>query len=144
MQNNKKDRRISVSKGAGGTLIVLYSIPGRYSFILYELVRAIFFLLFVRKWRQSFSVKLKRQYLSAHCLCYEFIDVWQYVIVLLMPSILLGWLPLFYGLFFRKVLFLLFGLCFLFMGWNDYKSVYLLRYFSMTAKVIEQLPENKV
>ena len=45
---NKKPL-LAISCGAGGTQIILRTVPCAYSFIAYELIRAFFFLLFVKR-----------------------------------------------------------------------------------------------
>ena len=46
-----------------------------------------------------------------------------------MPAVLLGVIPLFYALLSGKYLLLPVAVLFLLMGANDYKTVWLLRYF---------------
>ena len=91
---------VTVSRGMSGTQITLCMVSCAYSFILYEWVRALFFLLFSKKGRRSVSFRMRGRCLSARCLLLS-------GMYLLLPV---------------AVLFLL-------MGANDYKTVWLLRYF---------------
>ncbi len=125
----KTDSLITITRSVKGTQITLNMAPCTCSFVVYELIRALFFMFFVKKGFRSVSLKMKGPLLSTHCSCSEFLYVWQYVIVSLMPAALLGLLPLFYALLSGRYLFLLIGILFLLMGINDYKTVYLLRYF---------------
>ena len=95
---NKKPL-LAISCGAGGTQIILRTVPCAYSFIAYELIRAFFFLLFVKRGFRSVSLTMKGRLLFANCACSEPLYVWQFVIVSLMPALLLGVLqtPLFYS-----------------------------------------------
>ena len=106
---------VTVSRGMSGTQITLCMVSCAYSFIMYEWVRALFFLLFSKKGKRSVSFRMRGH--------------WQYVVVSLMPAVLLGVIPLFYALLSGRYLLLPVAVLFLLMGANDYKTVWLLRYF---------------
>lgn len=131
MKDHTENERspITVSRSMSGTRITLSMVSCSYSFVIYELIRAFFFLLFSKKGRRSVSFRIKGGCLSAQCLCNEYLPVWQYVVVSLMPAVLLGGIPLFYALFSGRYLLLPIAVLFLLMGVNDYKIVWLLRYF---------------
>ena len=120
---------VTVSRGMSGTQITLCMVSCAYSFIMYEWVRALFFLLFSKKGKRSVSFRMRGRCLSARCLCCEYLRVWQYVVVSLMPAVLLGVIPLFYALLSGRYLLLPVAVLFLLMGANYYKTVWLLRYF---------------
>ena len=139
---NKKPL-LAISCGAGGTQIILRTVPYAYSFIAYELIRAFFFLLFVKRGFRSVSLTMKGRLLFANCACSEPLYVWQFVIVSLMPALLLGVLPLCYTLFSGRFIFLLISIPFLLMGINDYKTIWLLRYFEENNLVINYLERKE-
>lgn len=139
---NKKPL-LAISCGAGGTQITLRTVPCAYSFIAYELIRALFFLLFVKRGFRSVSLTMKGRLLFANCTCNEPLYVWQFVIVSLMPALLLGVLPLCYTLFSGRFIFLLISIPFLLMGINDYKTIWLLRYFEENNLVINYLERKE-
>lgn len=135
-ETEKKMPPVTIIRAIDGTRIILRRLPCAYSFIAYELIRAFFFLLFAKKAFRSVSLKMKGPWFSAHCLCSEYLYVWQYVIVSLMPVIVLGLLPLCYSLFSGRFIFLLVSIPFFLMGINDYKTIYLLRYFEADHFVV--------
>ena len=138
---NKKPL-LAISCGAGGTQIILRTVPCA-SFIAYELIRAFFFLFFVKRGFRSVSLTMKGRLLFANCSCSEPLYVWQFVIVSLMPTLLLGVLPLCYTLFSGRFVFLLISIPFLLMGINDYKTIWLLRYFEENNLVINYLERKE-
>ena len=130
---------VAVSKGEDGIRIMLKTSEDAYSFLLYELIRALFFLFFAGRKFRSVSLIMNGKYLSAHCKYSEYLYLWQYVVVSVMPVVLLGLFPTCYGLMFEKYLLLPVGIVFLLMGIPDYKVLSLLRYFSAGDKVINCL-----
>lgn len=135
-ETENKTSPVTIIRDVNGTRIILRKPLYAYSFIAYELIRAFFFLLFAKKGFRSVSLKVKGRWLSAHCSCSEYLYVWQYVIVSLMPVIVLGLLPLCYSLFSGRFLFFLISIPFFLMGINDCKTIYILRYFEADHFVV--------
>lgn len=132
---NKKPL-LAISCGVDGIQIILRTVPCAHSFIVYELIRAFFFLLFVKHGFRSISLTMRGRLLFANCLCSAPLYIWQFVIVSLMPALLLGILPLCYTLFSGRFIFLLISIPFLLMGINDYNIIWLLRYFEGNNLII--------
>lgn len=130
---------ITVCRDAYGTRITLRMFSCGYSFIIYELVRAFFFLLFAKKGRHAISFNKKGRFVFARCACNEYLSVWQQFVSALMPFFLLGFLPVCYALFSGRLTFLWVGIPFLVMGIPDYKLIYLLRFFNTKDKLLLQM-----
>lgn len=95
--------------------------------VLHELVHGITWAIFCKKGFKSIRFGIMWEYMAAYCHCKEPLKVKYYLLGAIMPAILIGFIPAFYGLIVGKLSFLVFGIYFTLAAVGDYMVIDLLR-----------------
>ena len=124
----------------------LYHYPSRLIFLmvavagmilLHELIHAFCFALYAKHGFRHIKLGFKWNYLAPYCHCGEAVKVWQYGVAVLMPTLLLGFIPLLTGLAVGNFCVYLAGMLLVGGGIGDMLVFSLLRSIPKNAAVID-------
>lgn len=107
------------------------------SIIIHELIHGVFFARFAKNGFSSIHFGVKWKALAAYCHCSDIINVQQYRIILLMPVIILGFIPTIIGYIINDFSTILFGCCMIICGVGDFFSLWMLRNFDKDTMVMD-------
>jgi hypothetical protein len=107
------------------------------SFLIHELIHAIAFMKYTKHGYKSIKFGILWKYMALYCHCNEFITVGQYRIVLIMPSIILGFIPIILGFCIPNFIILLFGCVMTMGGIGDFFCIWILRNFKKNTMVMD-------
>ena len=130
-------RLASDSIGAGVLGLGLFFIGFILLISLHELIHGIFGALFAKEGWKSVSFGFIAKYLTPYCHCKEPLKNAQYLVVVLMPTLLLGVLPGLVAIFLGNSTLLNIGILMIFAGGGDLLITLKLLFFRSTAQ--EQL-----
>lgn len=116
-------------------LLFMLSIVGMV--LLHELIHGLFFALYAESGFKRIKFGIMWKYLAPYCHCEETIKAKQYGIVLLMPTILLGLIPLLIGFIMGNLFIYLLGLMMIFGGIGDIMAFRLVQKVSADTLVID-------
>lgn len=95
--------------------VVLFFLLYFVAVVLHELIHGVFFARYATNGWQSVKFGVLWQFLTPYCHCKEAVEAKHYRITLLMPTILLGFLPLVVGLLTGSLMLIILA-CFLILG----------------------------
>lgn len=114
-----------------------------FSFILlHELIHGICFAVFAKKRFKSIRFGIMWSHLAPYCHCEDAITAKQYRIVLLMPTLLLGFLPMLTGLIVGNFLVFFAGVMLVWGGVGDITAYFLTKKVSGDTLIVDH--PNKV
>lgn len=105
--------------------------------LLHELIHGLFFALYAENGFKRIKFGIMWKYLAPYCHCEEAIKAWQYGIVLLMPTILLGLIPLLVGFVASNFFVYLLGIMLILGGIGDIMAFRLVRKVPTETLVID-------
>lgn len=105
--------------------------------VLHELIHGFFFSFFAKSGLKSISFGVLWSALAFYCHCDEPLRVWQYRLTLLMPTIILGFLPFVYGLLMAHFFWYFVGVLFITYGVGDFMVLWMLRHFKRNDRVVD-------
>ena len=103
--------------------------------LMHEVIHAIMFLIFIKSGINSIKMGVIWKYCAAYCHCSEFLSVSQYRLVLIMPTLILGFIPIVLAYMFNNFLLLLFGCMLTSSGIGDFLCIWMLRSFGRKTMV---------
>lgn len=118
--------------------IIIGSVLG---IIIHELIHALFFALYTNSGFKSIRFGAYWKHLAFYCHCEEPIKVKHYRITLLMPVVILGFIPLILAYIFQNFGLLFFACLMISGGIGDFICVFLLRNMDKDTKVLDH-PES--
>ncbi|MDO4225276.1 MAG: DUF3267 domain-containing protein [Bergeyella zoohelcum] len=95
--------------------------------ILHEIIHGIFFVIFAKNGFSSIKFGVLWEMLTPYCHCKEPLKIKQYIIGVIMPSIILGFIPAVLSLFFGSIYLLFFGIFFIMVAAGDFMIILSLR-----------------
>ncbi len=104
---------------------------------VHELIHGLCFALYAKKGIKNVQLGMMWKTLTPYCHCKEPLKVWQYGVALLMPTIVLGIIPLLIGFVAGHFFVFLFGLILLMGGIGDIIAFKMLRSVPAGALVID-------
>jgi hypothetical protein len=123
--------------------ISIIIIPLVIGVILHELIHGFFYALFAKNKFKSIKLGIKLKYGVAYCICTELIKVKCSIIVLIMPAIILGFIPIFFSLVLGNLFLLIFGIIFIAGSSGDFLIVLKLMKENGENYILDTLGEDK-
>lgn len=110
------------SSSSTNTIIAVVSFFVMYilAIVLHELIHGLFFALFAKGGFKSVMFGVIWQFLTPYCHCKEAVTAIHYRITLLMPTLILGFIPLMLGLIFNSLMLVLLGCMMILGGTGDF------------------------
>ncbi|MDR0430807.1 MAG: DUF3267 domain-containing protein [Tannerellaceae bacterium] len=105
--------------------------------LVHELIHDITFAKYNKSGFKSIKFGIVWKHVVLYCHCSEFITVWQYRIVLLMPSVILGFIPVILGFVLGNFMVLLFGCTMTMGGLGDFFCIWSLRGFNKNTLIMD-------
>lgn len=106
-------------------------------FFMHELIHAIAFMRYAKQGYKSIKFGVFWMHMALYCHCNEFITAGQYRIVLIMPSIILGLIPIIIGFCIPNFMILLFGCFMTISGLGDFCCLWILRNFNKNTIIMD-------
>jgi len=100
--------------------IIFALMPLFVGFLIHELIHGIFYAIYAKNGFKSIKIGLKLKYGVAYCICNELIKIKNCIIVLLMPTIILGFIPAILSIVIGSYLLLFYGILFIGGGTGDF------------------------
>lgn len=114
--------------------IMLAVIPG---IIIHELIHGVCFAIFTKGGFKSLKFGVMWKYVAFYCHCSEPIKAKYYIVTLLMPSIILGFIPLIIAYSIQSFALLFFACMMICGGIGDYYCAWLLRNFNKDCMILD-------
>lgn len=119
------------------SLILLFMLSILGMAVLHELIHGLFFALYAESGFKRIKYGIIWKHLAPYCHCEEAIKAWQYSIVLLMPTIILGLIPLSAGFIMGNFFIYSLGVMMTIGGLGDIIAFGLLQKVSANTLVID-------
>lgn len=111
------------ASGSGFMFIIMVLV----GIVIHELIHGAVGAVFAKNKWQSIHFGFDWATFTPYCHCAEALSVAQYALVVVLPTLFLGFLPYLIGLAFSRLPIALYGLLFIFMGGGDAYILWLLR-----------------
>jgi hypothetical protein len=105
--------------------------------IVHELIHGICFALFTKGGFKSVHFGIKWKALAPYCHCSEAVNVQQFRIAILMPTIILGFTPAIIAYIVSDFTVMLLGCCMILGGIGDFIALWMLRNFDKNTEVTD-------
>lgn len=114
--------------------IMVAVIPG---IVIHELIHGVCFAIFTKSGFKSLKFGVMWKYVAFYCHCNEPIKAKDYIVTLLMPSIILGLIPLLIAYSIQSFALLFFACMMICGGIGDYFCVWLLRNINKDSMILD-------
>jgi hypothetical protein len=121
--------------------ISIIFIPIIVGIVLHELIHGFFYVLFAKNKFKSIKFGVKLKYGVAYCICTELVKIKHFFIVTIMPTIILGFIPIILSFFFRNIFLLFLGILFITCGAGDFWIILRLRKEGKEDYVLDTIGE---
>jgi hypothetical protein len=105
--------------------------------IIHELIHGICFAQFAKGGIKSVHFGVKWKYLTPYCHCSESVNVQQYRIALVMPSVVLGFIPSVSGFIIHNFTIVMLGCTLIAAGIGDFIILWMLRNLPQNTRVVD-------
>ena len=104
--------------------IVILIIPLFIGTVLHELIHGIFYAIFAKNGFKSIKFGTKLKFGVAYCICKELMQIKKINIAVIMPAIILGFIPAILSLILGNQFLLFYGVLFIMGGAGDFLLIY--------------------